>query len=94
MRSRFAAFKSGDAAWLAATWHPATKPDSIELDADFRWRALQIVDVYAGGADDETGIVEFRASFVVAGAPGTLHERSRFERVDGRWMYLDGEHIE
>jgi SEC-C motif domain protein len=37
--------------------------------------------------------VEFIARFRRGGASAArLHERSRFERVDGRWIYLDGEH--
>jgi SEC-C motif-containing protein len=25
---------------------------------------------------------------------GSLHERSRFERVDGAWVYVDGDFLE
>lgn len=91
MRSRFAAFRDGDIAWLLASWHPSTRPAELELDEDVRWRGLQIVDTVAGGADDDTGIVEFRATYVADGAHGVLHERSRFVREDGRWFYVDGD---
>ena len=53
---------------------------------------LQIVDFVDGTADDLTGIVEFRATYVAApGDVRVLHERSRFVREDDRWYYLDGE---
>ena len=90
MRSRFSAFARGDEAYLLRSWHPSTRPSSLELDADLEWRRLQIVDTADGGADDAEGIVEFRARY----AGGALHERSRFTRRAGRWLYLDGETTE
>ena len=91
MRSRFAAFKRADAAWLLRTWHPSTRPDDLDLRDNPRWRGLQIVEVAGGGADADSGVVEFRAVFREGGARGELHERSRFVRDDGRWSYVDGE---
>jgi SEC-C motif-containing protein len=91
MRSRFAAFRDGDAAWLLASWHPETRPTGIELDDAMTWRGLQIVDTVDGGDTDESGIVEFRATYRDGEWVGVLHERSRFSRFDGRWHYLDGE---
>jgi len=92
MRSRFAAFRSGDAAWLVATWHPSTRPDDLDLSGNPRWRGLQIVDVVDGGPADTAGVVEFRATYLDDdGALGVLHERSRFVREDGRWYYVDGD---
>jgi len=91
MRSRFAAFRDGDAQWLRDTWHPTTRPTTLDLDDNPRWRALQIVEVIDGGPDDDTAIVEFRATYLGAnGEVGVLHERSRFVREDGCWFYLDG----
>ena len=91
MRSRFSAFALGLDGYLLSSWHPSTRPATLELDDGTVWRRLQIVDTVAGGPDDETGIVEFRASYRDSdGAAGVLHERSRFARIDGRWAYLDG----
>lgn len=91
MRSRFDAFARGDVAHLLASWHPSTRPATLELDDGTVWRALQIVDTVAGGEDDDDGVVEFRASYRSPEGAGLLHERSRFTRIDGRWVYLDGE---
>lgn len=91
MRSRFEAFARGDAAHLLASWHPSTRPAELDLDEGVEWRRLQIVDTVAGAPDDEEGIVEFRASYRAPGGAGLLHERSRFARVDGRWVYVDGD---
>lgn len=95
MRSRYTAFVIGDAEYLAQSWHPRTRPDDIEIDPDLRWTGLEIVDAEAGGVDDVTGVVEFRAAWEQGSGTesivGVLHERSRFARVRGRWYYLDGE---
>lgn len=91
MRSRFSAFAVGDADYLLTSWHPDTRPADVSLDETIVWRRLQIVDTDAGGEDDPTGVVEFRAQYVHGGTRHILHERSRFERVKGRWRYLDGD---
>lgn len=90
MRSRFAAFKGADAAWLLASWHPSTRPAALDLSDNPVWRGLQIVDIVDGGVDDETGIVEFRATHLDEDdGIAVQHERSRFIREAGRWYYLD-----
>ncbi|KRD17011.1 hypothetical protein ASE48_26370 [Mycobacterium sp. Root265] len=92
MRSRFSAFARGRADYLLSSWHPGTRPARLDLDDQITWRRLQIVDTEAGGADDDTGIVEFRAEYLQDGKRHILHERSRFRRGrDGSWRYVDGE---
>ncbi len=92
MRSRFTAFRDGDAAWLLASWHPSTRPATLDLADNPTWRGLQIIDAVAGGPDDDTGVVEFRATFLPPeGGIGIQHERSRFVREDGRWYYIGPE---
>jgi SEC-C motif-containing protein len=88
MRSRYSAFVVGDPAYLLETWHPRTRPRSLELDPDARWTGLEIVSTSGGSMLDAEGIVEFRAHRV----GGEQHERSRFVRQNGRWFYLDGVH--
>ena len=90
MRSRFAAFRTGDVQWLLASWHHSTRPASLDLAGNSTWRRVQSVDTVAGGVEDDEGIVEFNASYVHGGRFGVRHERSRFIREDGRWYYLDG----
>ena len=91
MRSRYSAFALGLAPYLRDTWHPDTRPVDLDLDDGLEWRRLQIVDTARGGPDDETGVVEFRAAHRSAEGAGVLHERSRFSRVAGRWVYRDGD---
>lgn len=91
MRSRFSAFTLGATEYLLATWHPSTRPSRLALDGDVTWRRLQIVDTEAGGPDDATGVVEFRAQYERDGRRHIMRERSRFVRENGRWLYVDGE---
>ena len=83
MRSRFSAFAMGDSGYLLRTWHPRTRPESVPLDADLTWIALQILDA-------EPDEVEFIARFRGPSGRGFLRERSRFARHGDRWYYLDG----
>lgn len=88
MRSRYSAFAVGDAAYLRASWHPTTRPARLDLDSALRWLGLEIVHAL-GGMFDTEGVVEFRARH----DRGVVHERSRFVRDGGRWLYLDGVHL-
>jgi SEC-C motif-containing protein len=87
MRSRYCAFVKGDVAYLLRTWHPRTRPGRLELDPGMRWTGLEILGTGEGSAFHSGGTVTFRASY----RGGSLHERSRFERVDGAWVYVDGD---
>ncbi|MGW4022219.1 YchJ family protein [Streptomyces sp. NPDC005009] len=87
MRSRYCAFVRRDGAYLLRSWHPGTRPERIDFDPGMRWTGLEILDTTGGSAFHSSGTVTFRASY----RGGSLHERSRFERVDGAWVYVDGE---
>jgi SEC-C motif-containing protein len=90
MRSRFTAFAVGAPDHLLATWHPSTRPATLELDADRRWYRLDVVATRDGGPFDRSGVVEFVAYHRGPQGAGTQHEVSRFVREDGRWYYVDG----
>ncbi|MGW1727293.1 YchJ family protein [Streptomyces sp. NPDC002306] len=87
MRSRYSAFVRRDEGYLLRTWHPRTRPARLDLDPGTRWTGLEILGTADGTAFHTSGTVTFRASY----RGGSLHERSRFERVDGAWVYVDGE---
>ncbi|MCD0486012.1 hypothetical protein LO771_27410 [Streptacidiphilus sp. ASG 303] len=91
MRSRFAAFAVRDEAYLLRSWHPSTRPPAVGLDPAVRWVRLEVLDTDGGGPFHVGGTVEFRAHWTERGAAGELHERSRFVRHDGAWVYLDGD---
>ncbi|PRC62110.1 hypothetical protein C6A85_04825, partial [Mycobacterium sp. ITM-2017-0098] len=61
--SRYSAFAVGDADYLWRTWHPRTRPDTVEIDPEVVWTGLQVVGCVDGSPGDEHGEVEFRASY-------------------------------
>jgi SEC-C motif-containing protein len=87
MRSRYTAYVLGDVDHVFRSWHPATRPDGLDQLPNLQWTGLEIVEVVDGGPADDDGVVEFLATHT----RGTQHERSRFVRRAGRWVYLDGE---
>ncbi|MEO3870797.1 YchJ family metal-binding protein [Nonomuraea sp. B12E4] len=87
MRSRFSAFRAGDAAYLLRTWHPGTRPAHLELDKKVRWVRLEVLETTGGSVVHTEGTVRFRAHYVGRGQPGEMEENSRFVRLDGRWVY-------
>jgi SEC-C motif-containing protein len=90
MRSRYSAFAVGDSGYLLATWHPTTRPHTLDLDRDVRWTGLDVLATTGGSLLSSEGTVEFRAHHIVGGKAGDQHENSRFVREGGHWRYVDG----
>ena len=88
MRSRFTAYVREDAGYLRQTWHPSTRPRSVEFDEALRWTGLEVLGQTGGSLFDAEGTVEFAAHYTAAGRPGTMRENSRFVREDGQWRYV------
>ncbi|RDZ26509.1 YchJ family protein [Lysobacter silvisoli] len=90
MRSRYSAYALGLADYVLASWHPSTRPETLELGAPgaTRWLGLE---VRAHRPQGDRATVEFVARYRVGGGSAVrLHELSRFLREHGRWTYLDG----
>ena len=97
MRSRFTAYAlGGQGDYLLATWHPDTRPpfSASELSArelpvrKVNWQRLEVL---ASEQHGDQGTVEFKATFVdSSGSAATHHELSRFVRMAGKWLYVDG----
>ncbi len=98
MRSRYTAFTLKDEAYLAATWHPSTRPQEPIVDSEpVRWLGLEIKTALrlrqrkaespdVPGDQDHSqneDSVEFVARFKVGGRAHRLHELSRFVREPG-----------
>lgn len=87
MRSRYTAFVVRDAAYLLRTWHPDHRPAVLDLDPGQRWQGLEILETSQGSAFHTTGTVTFRAHYAAGGRRDSLHEKSRFVRHEGAWVY-------
>jgi len=93
MRSRYSAFALGNHGdYLLETWHPSTRPEvsAEELgQLDTQWIGLDVVDSSQQG---DKGTVTFCAQWQdEEGQRQTHREHSRFERITGRWYYVDGD---
>src|SRR5262245_57449289 len=87
MRSRYTAFVLGNEPYLLLSWHPRTRPASVAFDHQQKWLGLKIVQTTTTG--ENTAEVEFIARFHIGGGSAArLHERSRFVRESGRWLYV------
>ena len=93
MRSRYSAFALGLDDYLLQTWHPLTRPEQLDAQADLlegKWIGLTIQGDSEAG---DSAWVEFVARYKPNSGPATrLHERSRFVREHGLWLYVDGDH--
>ncbi|MEU9115372.1 YchJ family metal-binding protein [Streptomyces sp. NPDC048483] len=89
MRSRYSAFAVGDAGYLLRTWHPSTRPGTLECVAGQRWTGLEILATTGGTAFHTEGTVAFRAHYTLQGRTGSQDENSRFVRENGQWLYVD-----
>ena len=78
MRSRYSAYARGLHDYLAATQRePFTERTTV------KWVGLT---VHSSTFDE----VDFTARYLAGDKLCSLHERSSFERVDGRWIYTTG----
>ena len=90
MRSRYCAYARGLHDYLLATWHPNTRPASLEpVEPGLRWLGLEVRRHQEQGEHNAT--VEFIARSKLGGRAHRLQETSRFVREGGRWFYVDGE---
>ncbi|MEM9131854.1 MAG: YchJ family protein [Actinomycetota bacterium] len=91
MRARYTAYVRGDEGFLARSWHPDTRPDPIAPDPAIDWLGLTVLDTTGGTGFDAEGTVTFEARYELAGRRSAMAERSRFVRLDGAWVYVDGD---
>jgi SEC-C motif-containing protein len=92
MRSRYSAFVLERAVYLLESWAASHRPERIEFDIATKWLGLDVRAYQPTGAN--TAEVEFVARQKPPAGPAVrLHERSRFVREAGRWLYVDGDQL-
>lgn len=97
MRSRYVAFTKADVSYLMRSHHSKTRPMNDRKNIErwsksVTWMGLVILSTEAGKENDNNGMVEFRALYVENGNLLEIHEKSMFEREDGKWVYTSGVH--
>lgn len=99
MRSRFAAYALGKVGYIMHTTHPQSahaqanqKEWRLDLKAFCRqtdFLGLQILQ--AGDVQADVAWVTFHATLMQAGQDVSFTEKSRFEKINGRWRYHSGD---
>lgn len=87
MRSRYAAFVLRLPAYLLNTWHPDTRPATLDLHDTPDWQRLEILSSEQRGT---RGRVHFRAHYITPQGADYLQEDSSFIKKKGRWYYHSG----
>jgi SEC-C motif-containing protein len=97
MRSRYAAYALGDIDHIVSSHHPDTR-DGVDAEGArewskaAKWEGLEVHEA-KGGPDDEEGVVEFTARYVMQGRLVRHRERAVFKKHRGRWFYFDGDMV-
>ena len=96
LRSRYTAFARGNTDYLTETLTLDIRDtfDRVEAEgtaANTKWLGLDIRTSTGGGVDDDTGEIEFVASFRLHDEPRIHHELSQFRRENGRWLCAGGQ---
>jgi len=95
MRSRYTAYAVKEIKHLGASLRAADReqfdPASAKEWAESaEWTGLDVVSTERGGLGDEDGFVEFKARYTVNGQEQEHHERARFTREKGHWVFVEG----
>lgn len=98
MRSRYCAYAVGLADYVLDTTHPQNpnhsndkatwKEDVLRFCDGTSFNGLQIKEFEDGA---EIAYVTFTASLTQGSKDATFTEKSKFEKLNGRWFYLSGE---
>lgn len=95
MKSRYSAFVKAEIDYLYRTISNDQQKDfNFEETEDWaknsEWKGLEIIETVEGGAEDNKGTVEFVARFKQNNQEVSHHEIASFEKMDGKWFFMDG----
>ena len=96
MRARYSAYVVKDIGFLKKSSGPAALEEFDEeacrqwADAA-TWHGLEIRNCEKGREDDSEGTVDFVARYSANGETVEHREHATFEKVGGKWKFIDGE---
>ena len=95
MRSRYSAYAEHAVDYIINTCVHRGKDDidpksTREWSEKSTWLGLNIISAEKGGSADTEGTVEFDAHYERDGLKEVHHERARFKKQNGEWLYEDG----
>jgi SEC-C motif-containing protein len=96
MRARYSAFAKGNVDFIVESTIESER-EHVDREAvqtwskGSEWHGIDILGTEDGGPDDDRGVVEFVAHYSVQGQEIPHQEVAAFEKVDGRWYFVDGQ---
>ncbi len=95
MRARYSAYTQAEMDFLFMSLHPDRRDENDRESArdwaeNCQWHGLEIVETTGGSAEDETGTVEFVASYTYQDEDQRYHEVASFRKEDGAWYFTEG----
>lgn len=95
MRARYSAHCRRNYGFLVDSTHPEYREGVSEEEISqwaqhVTWTGLEVHSATPGETDDE-GFVSFTAHFTIKDTPQELREDATFARLDGKWLYVDGD---
>lgn len=96
MRSRYVAYATANISYLENTLAPESRTDfdakaTKQWAQQAKWKNLKIITTEKGMAEDNSGVVEFVATYEHDGQGLDHHEVSQFRKIDNRWYFIDGD---
>lgn len=99
MRSRYCAFVKGEIDYIVKTTHPEhpAKQGNIakwrrelqDFSKSTQFKGLKILDAPESGTSN-FATVTFSVDLIQQGQQAGFTEKSSFEKINNRWLYLDG----
>jgi SEC-C motif-containing protein len=95
MRSRYTAYVEHAIDYIVETCSQDEK-DRIDVkqtrnwSEKSKWLGLRILSTEKGGSMDTEGTVEFEALYEMDGLRDNHHEKAKFKKKEGRWLYEEG----
>ncbi|AMV72318.1 YchJ family protein [Desulfuromonas carbonis] len=95
MRARYSAHVKVEIDFLYASTHPDHREGydhegTRTWAQDSEWHGLQILETVDGGTGAKEGEVEFVARFRDQSGLRSHHERARFLKKSGKWLFTEG----
>lgn len=96
MRCRYTAYAKTEVKYIIESSLPKDQKDCDEKaikkwSEGSTWHSLEIVSTDKGGPSDNEGMVEFIATYTENRIRKKLHEKAKFQKLDGIWYYADSE---
>ena len=93
MRARYTAFARNNTSFIEQTMHGKAlnqyQKETKDTQQNPTWISLTIMA--SEQPSKNKGFVTFMATYLLEGNTFNMHEKSTFQRINGRWFYTDGE---